>query len=91
MNQQAVNRLFEMAESDAGLSATIDLRLQHIEIDDQAVKFAVDESSRQALLNGYDNIAMTLQRAAKITEFERRYFEQQPWLNEDLSRVNTNE
>ena len=91
LNQQAVNRLFEMAESDAGLSATIDLSLRHIEIDDQTVKFAVDESSRQALLNGYDNIAMTLQRAAKITEFERRYFEQQPWLNEDLSRVNANE
>jgi 3-isopropylmalate/(R)-2-methylmalate dehydratase small subunit len=44
------------------------------------IKFKIDEFRRECLLNGLDDIGLTLQKADKIDAFEARQREQQPWL-----------
>jgi len=84
LEQQDVNRLFDLAESDHGLSVTIDLNSQDLEFEHQRIEFKIDENSRQSLIKGYDSIEATLQQSKKIRTFERRYFNQYAWLEVDL-------
>jgi len=84
LKQEEVEYLFKLAESDNGLEATIDLNAQQVEMTDKTINFKIDESLRQNLLNGHDNISVTLQQADKIKDFEHNYFKQRPWLNRDL-------
>ncbi|MBT6890903.1 MAG: 3-isopropylmalate dehydratase small subunit [Gammaproteobacteria bacterium] len=84
LEQQDVNRLFDLAESDHGLSITIDLDSQDLEFESQKINFKIDENSRQSLIKGYDSIEATLQQSKKIETFERRYFNQYSWLEVDL-------
>ena len=42
--------------------------------------FEIDEFRKYCLLNGLDDIGLTMKHAAKIKAFEREYHEKQPWL-----------
>ncbi|MBT3426465.1 MAG: 3-isopropylmalate dehydratase small subunit [Gammaproteobacteria bacterium] len=84
LKQEEVDHMFYLAESDNGLMATIDLNTQQVQMNHKTIKFKIDESLRQNLLNGYDNISVTLQQSEKIKAFEHRYFKHRPWLNVDL-------
>ena len=65
----------------AGGEFTIDLESQTITAPDGAVTpFNVDGTRRKNLLNGLDDIGITLQSASKITTFEERQRQTQPWL-----------
>ncbi len=65
----------------AGGEFTIDLESQTITAPDGAVvSFNVDGTRRKNLLNGLDDIGITLQSAAKISAFEDRQRQAQPWL-----------
>ena len=46
-----------------------------------AIPFTVDPFRRHCLLNGLDDIALTLQKAGKIEEFEHQRSERWPWLD----------
>ena len=46
------------------------------------VKFEIDETRRHNLLNGLDDIALTMQQVDKIKLFEQKQKLQQPWLYE---------
>jgi 3-isopropylmalate/(R)-2-methylmalate dehydratase small subunit len=60
---------------------TIDLQKQEIIRPNGAkISFEIDPFRRECLLEGLDDIGLTLQKAAKIDEFEERQREQQPWL-----------
>lgn len=84
LEQKNVDHLFELAESDTGLSVTIDLSQQQIELANRTIAFEIDESLRQNLLNGLDNISVTLEQSDKIRNFEQHYFKHRPWLKADL-------
>jgi 3-isopropylmalate/(R)-2-methylmalate dehydratase small subunit len=48
--------------------------------DGTVIPFAVDAFRRQGLLRGQDEIALTLEHAPAIVEFERRRLAEEPWL-----------
>jgi 3-isopropylmalate/(R)-2-methylmalate dehydratase small subunit len=43
------------------------------------IGFDLDEFKRHCLLNGLDDIALTLEKAAAIDGFEKSYAESRPW------------
>ena len=70
-----------MADAEAGAEITVDLEARQVRRPDgEAISFEVDEFRRHCLLNGLDDIALTLQKADAITAFEERQKAAQPWL-----------
>ncbi|KAI0079698.1 hypothetical protein K474DRAFT_1591575 [Panus rudis PR-1116 ss-1] len=70
-------------DADAGLELEVDLEKQEIrrEGGKPAIRFETDAFRRHCLLNGLDDIALTLQKEDKIREFEERRSELWPWLD----------
>jgi len=60
---------------------TVDLETQTITRPNGAtVSFEIDEFRRECLLNGLDDIGLTLQKVEKIDSYEAQQRESQPWL-----------
>ncbi len=69
-----VARLFETVKASPGCKLTIDLEAQKIEEPSgTSIPFEVDPFRREALLNGLDEIGLTLQYDSAIQEFESRH------------------
>ena len=65
----------------AGAQLTIDLAAQTVTLPDGSVeRFEVDPFRKECLLNGWDEIDLTLQHAQAIGEFEARQRVASPWL-----------
>ena len=76
-----LDALFGLTEHTPGYRLTIDLFEQRVvRPDGHAIPFAVDAFRKECLLNGWDDIGLTLRHAEKIREFEARRRSEQPWL-----------
>lgn len=71
------------ADGEEGLELEVDLEQLEIRRPDGrgVIKFEVEPFKRHCLLNGLDDIGLTLQKGQKIEEFETRRTEQWPWLD----------
>ncbi len=58
----------------------IDLENQQVQAGDKTYEFEVDAERKRRLLNGLDDIGLTLQHQDKIKNFESEYFTKHPWL-----------
>ena len=80
-----VNELFAQAEAVEGYELTIDLAEQTVTRPDGVqYTFEVDAFRKHCLLNGLDDIGLTLQDAELIREFEVGYKKANPWLFDAL-------
>jgi 3-isopropylmalate/(R)-2-methylmalate dehydratase small subunit len=59
---------------------TVDLESQTITAGDLEIAFEIDEFRKHCLLNGLDDIALTMEKAAKIEAYEQRQRTDFPWL-----------
>jgi 3-isopropylmalate/(R)-2-methylmalate dehydratase small subunit len=66
-----VERLQSMVEADPTLAVTVDLEQREVRAGDLTAPFDVDEGTRWRLLNGFDDIGLTLRNADDITAFEQ--------------------
>jgi 3-isopropylmalate/(R)-2-methylmalate dehydratase small subunit len=79
--EPTVGRLFEQTAAFAGYRLTIDLERQVIvEPDGAEIAFEVQPFRKYCLLNGFDDIGLTLQHADEIRAFEQKRLAEQPWL-----------
>ena len=81
--QADVDRLTKLAQAGntAGGEFTVDLENKTITASDGSVtKFDLDATRRHNLLNGLDDIGLTLQHLDKIKAFEDKQKREQPWL-----------
>ena len=80
--ERSVDRLFDDTKAFPGFKLTIDLERQTIATTDASLvlAFDVDPFRKHCLLNGFDDIGLTLQHADTIREFEARRLAQMPWL-----------
>ncbi|HSC23618.1 MAG TPA: 3-isopropylmalate dehydratase small subunit [Casimicrobiaceae bacterium] len=80
--ESAVDRLFADVAAFPGFALTVDLSAQTVRTDDASVAFSFDVDSfrKQCLLNGWDDIGLTLRHADEIRAFEARHLAEQPWL-----------
>jgi 3-isopropylmalate/(R)-2-methylmalate dehydratase small subunit len=76
-----VDELFKAVDAKSGYALGVDLVQQTLTTPDGAVyKFEVDEFRKHCLLNGLDDIGLTLQHKADISAFETKHRASQPWL-----------
>ena len=77
----ALDRLFDAAKSTEGYCLTVDLQQQTVTTPyNESFTFEIDTFRKHCLLNGLDEIGLTLQHAEKIKQFEINRHNEQPWL-----------
>ncbi|KJF94850.1 isopropylmalate isomerase [Photobacterium angustum] len=72
LSEQDVDTLFKYVDENEGAQITVDLEKMIVSADGKEYAFEIDEFRRHCLLNGLDNIGLTLQHEDKITDFENR-------------------
>ena len=79
--QSEIDKLMDDAERGANAIISIDLEKQEIRGPDGGmIKFEVDEFRKQCLLNGWDDVGLTMRTEDKIATFEQQQHIQQPWI-----------
>ncbi len=79
--QETVDKLMDDASRGSNAIITVDLENQEITgPDGGTVKFDIDPFRKHCLINGLDDIGITLQSADKIDAFEDKERANQPWL-----------
>ncbi len=80
-----VDQLFTEVEPRPGYQLSVDLAAQTVTTPDgTSFHFDVDPFRKDCLLNGLDEIGLTLQKEADITAYEQRRKSEAPWLFPDL-------
>jgi 3-isopropylmalate/(R)-2-methylmalate dehydratase small subunit len=80
--QEQVDLLMDDAERGANAVVTVDLEAQTITGPDGGeIHFDIDPFRKHCLLNGLDDIGLTLEKAASIDAFEGSQRNSQPWLH----------
>jgi 3-isopropylmalate/(R)-2-methylmalate dehydratase small subunit len=76
-----IDELFAQVQAQEGYRLRIDLDAQTVtRPDGKVLRFEVDPFRKYCLINGFDDIGLTLRHADKIREFEARRRIEQPWL-----------
>ncbi len=76
-----IDALFGLTEHTPGFRLKVDLEAQKItRPDGHVIPFTVDAFRKECLLNGWDDIGLTLRHADEIRAYEERRKQQQPWL-----------
>jgi 3-isopropylmalate/(R)-2-methylmalate dehydratase small subunit len=80
VSPEDLDKLFDDAERGANARLTIDLAKQEIRgPDGGCVKFDVDPHRKRCMLEGLDDIGLTLEKKSKIDSYESRTRETRPW------------
>ncbi|OQA32509.1 MAG: 3-isopropylmalate dehydratase small subunit [Betaproteobacteria bacterium ADurb.Bin341] len=76
-----IEEMVRQVEATPGFKLTVDLPAQTVtRPDGRAINFNIDPFRKECLLNGWDDIGLTLRHSEKICEFEARRRFEQPWL-----------
>ncbi|GAA4195023.1 3-isopropylmalate dehydratase small subunit [Gryllotalpicola kribbensis] len=67
-----IERLWAVIEAEPGTRLTVDLEAREVRAGDLTVAFEIDDYTRWRLMEGLDDIGLTLRNEGKITEFEGR-------------------
>ncbi|MFX1681862.1 3-isopropylmalate dehydratase small subunit [Mitsuaria sp. CC2] len=85
--EHQVARLFDEVFAFPGYQLTVDLERQVVvKADGEELPFDVQPFRKYCLLNGFDDIALTLRHADKIKAFEAERIATKPWLNNRITR-----
>jgi 3-isopropylmalate/(R)-2-methylmalate dehydratase small subunit len=79
--QEEVDKLMDDAERGANAVVTVDLENQTITgPDGGSIAFEVDAFSKHCLMNGLDDIGLTLEKSSAIAAFETQAAQSRPWV-----------
>lgn len=81
ISQDDAEQLWKMLEAEPGLSITVDLNDRSVKAGNFQTTFEIDDYTRWRLLEGLDDISLTLQHSEDITAFEAKRAE---WLPKTL-------
>jgi len=80
VSQEDLDKLMDDASRGANATLTVDLEAKEIRgPDGGVVTFDLDDFKRHCLLNGLDDIGLTMEKAGSIDVFEKRNTESRPW------------
>jgi len=81
LDTETVDELFREVEANEGYTLTVDLEKQTItKPDGSVIPFEIDEFRKHRLLEGLDDIGLTLEHADEILAYEERRRQEAPWL-----------
>ena len=81
LDEKTVDSLFKETDANPGYTLNVDLAAQTItKPDGSVIKFDVEPSRKHILLNGLDDIGLTMQHADAIRAFEKAHQVKAPWL-----------
>jgi 3-isopropylmalate/(R)-2-methylmalate dehydratase small subunit len=82
LTEAQVEQLFNEVKASTGFRLVVDLENQVLRSVDGSIgfEFAIDDFRKYCLLNGLDDIGLTLRHADEIRAFEERHLARQPWL-----------
>ena len=81
LDREVINELFRVVEATIGYELEVDLSEQSIkQPDGSLIAFEVDEFQKRCLLDGLDEIGLTLEDAEVINVFEANRRKQAPWI-----------
>lgn len=87
LSQEAIDRLIEVAATDP---IAIDLETMHVTTPFQdRFAFALDPFRRACLMQGLDEIGLTLARDTQISNYEAGVAEHRPWQNREMGNAGT--
>ena len=80
VSPEDLEKLMDDASRGANATITVDLEAKEIRGPDGGViKFDLDEFKRHCLLNGLDDIGLTMEKAPAIASYEKKLAENRPW------------
>lgn len=81
MPQEAVDALMADAEKGANARMTVDLEAQTVTSSDgETYAFELDSFRKHCLINGLDDIGLTMEKSASIAQFETQAAQARPWV-----------
>lgn len=82
LSEMEVDKLFDAVKAFPGFRLLVDLERQTVSTPDGSTvhHFEIDSFRKHCLLNGLDDIGLTLQQADMIKSFEERHIARFPWL-----------
>lgn len=81
LSTEQVDELFQILHANEGYRITVDLEQQEVRLTDgRSWSFPVEEYRRQCLLEGLDDIGVTLKSEAAIRDYENKLRGRSPWL-----------
>jgi 3-isopropylmalate/(R)-2-methylmalate dehydratase small subunit len=81
VTHEELDKLFDDAERGANATLTIDLEKQEIRgPDGGSIKFEIDPFRKHCMINGLDDIGLTMQKSKSIDTFEAKEKAERPWL-----------
>ena len=81
LTEMEVDHLFNIVAATPGLKINIDLERQVVEVPGaETYRFEVEDFRKQSLLNGWDEIGLTMRHTDKIRAYEASRAVREPWL-----------
>ncbi len=81
LSEMEVDHLFNVVAATPGLKLNVDLERQVVEVPGaETYKFEVEDHRKQCLLNGWDDIGLTMRHTDKIRAYEAARAQREPWL-----------
>jgi 3-isopropylmalate/(R)-2-methylmalate dehydratase small subunit len=78
---ETIDHLFDLTYSNKGYAITVDLENQSIILPSkEKIIFQVDTFRKHCLINGLDDIGLTMQHSESIKAFEKTYYQKNSWL-----------
>ena len=71
VSQDVIEKIWALIEKDATTQITVDLDKRQVKAGDLVADFQIDDYVRWRLMEGLDDIGLTLRHESKITEFEK--------------------
>ena len=79
LDQKQLEELIEYSERKEAIE--INLTEQKIKLGNKIISFEVDAFKKKCLLNGLDDIELSLEKSNKITSYEKNIQKTKPWMN----------
>lgn len=80
LDEDTVDRLFSRAMQENALTIDVDLEQQQLKVDGEVIRFEVDEFRKHCLIEGLDDIGLTMRYADDIRGYEEKVRQSRPWL-----------
>jgi 3-isopropylmalate/(R)-2-methylmalate dehydratase small subunit len=71
LDQKAIEALWDLGDTEPDKQITVDLEARQVRVDDASWQFPIDDFSRWRLMEGLDDIGLTLRHEETITSYEK--------------------